>query len=136
MSNTETKTIVERFFEEEDRIGSEAVEHFCDPNYTGYIAGHTVNREESAHMCSMFYHGFPDLKHVIEETIVKDNKVAVRFRFTGTHTGDFMGIAPTNKAIDVRAIGVYDIAANEKIIEEQVQFDQMGMMQQLGVILA
>jgi predicted ester cyclase len=48
-----------------------------------------------------FYAGFPDVRHVIEDTVADADTVAVRFTLHGTHRGDFMGIPPTGKTIAV-----------------------------------
>jgi predicted ester cyclase len=81
----------------------------------------------------MFYSAFPDLNHTIEDTIAERDKVAVRFRLRGTHQGNFMGIPATAKPITVSAIVIMQIAGG-KVTELRAEFDQLGMMQQLGVV--
>ena len=82
---------------------------------------------------TMFREGFPDLSTTIEDIIVEGNKAVSRVRFSGTHRGEFMGIPPTGKKIDIQAI---DIVAfrDGKAAEHWGVTDQMAMMQQLGVI--
>jgi predicted ester cyclase len=58
----------------------------------------------------------------------------VRFRLGGTHEGEFMGIPSTRKAFEIGAIALFR-AVDGKIVEVRGQFDQLGMMRQLGVIL-
>lgn len=55
-----------------------------------------------------------------------------RVVFRGTQTGDLMGIPPTGRFVNVLAI-IIDQFADGKIIESWRLFDQMGMMQQLGL---
>jgi predicted ester cyclase len=64
-----------------------------------------------------------------------NRKVILIFVITrrGTHTGNFMGISPTKKSITIGGIAIFSIM-NGKITELHGQFDQMGMMQQLGMI--
>jgi predicted ester cyclase len=59
--------------------------------------------------------------------------VATRKTFRGTHTGEFMGIPPTGRDIE---LGVIDIVRyrDGRIVEHWSQVDQLGLLQQLGVI--
>jgi predicted ester cyclase len=53
--------------------------------------------------------GFPDLKFHLEEIVTRDNFVAVRCTVRGTHTGEFMGIPATNKAVSFTAMDIHKI---------------------------
>jgi predicted ester cyclase len=53
--------------------------------------------------------------------------------FSGTHQGDFMGVAPTHKKVSVDGITVHHITEG-KIMDSDVIWDTWGMMQQLGVV--
>lgn len=79
----------------------------------------------------MFYQGFPDLYHTIDDVIAEGDRVAVRFTLRGAHTGDFMGIPPTGRQIEVSAIAMMRFVSG-KVAQLTAQFDQVGMMQQLG----
>lgn len=78
---------------------------------------------------------FPDFSSEIVMQVEEGEKVGVRARHRGTHLGDFMGVPPTGKAIDIYATGMYRLRDN-KICENRVIFDAMGMLQQIGVIPA
>jgi predicted ester cyclase len=62
----------------------------------------------------------------------KGIKVVYRFTASGTHQGEFMGIPPTEKRVTIMEIRIYRIIGG-KIVECWGLFDQMGLMQQLGV---
>jgi predicted ester cyclase len=81
----------------------------------------------------MFYKGFPDIYHTIDDVIGEEDKTTVRFKLRGSHTGDFMGIPATGKSIEVSAIAILTFV-DGKVAQLNAQFDQLGMMQQLGVI--
>jgi predicted ester cyclase len=81
----------------------------------------------------MFKAGFPDLHATIEVTIAEDNRVATRGYITGTHQGPFMNIPPTGKSIKLPFIDLWCIE-NGKAVENWVQMDMLGLMQQLGVV--
>lgn len=65
--------------------------------------------------------------------MAEDDRVAVRFTLMGTHTGDSLGVPPTGKKLSAEGLGLVRIA-NGKVTDLQVQFDEMGLMRQLGVI--
>ena len=85
------------------------------------------------HFGGVFAAAFPDGKMTIEDLIVEGDKVVSRVTYRGTHTGDMMGIPPTGKSVAVSAI-LIDRFAEGKIVESWRLFDQMGMMQQLGLV--
>ena len=60
-------------------------------------------------------------------------RLAYRFSMGGTHKGEFMGIAPTNKQSQLTGISIERLAGG-KVVETWVNWDALGMMQQLGVI--
>jgi predicted ester cyclase len=53
---------------------------------------------------------FPDLHHTLEDVIPAQDKVVVRFKFHGTHQGEYRGIAPTGKPVTYTGIGIWRIA--------------------------
>jgi predicted ester cyclase len=81
-----------------------------------------------------FYAGFPDLEHHVEEVIAERDRVAVRFRVTGTNTQSFMGSAPSGKPIQIDALALMTVASG-KVTELFGQFDQIGVLQQIGASL-
>lgn len=81
----------------------------------------------------MFRTAFPDLYGTIEDLIAEGDKVVTRITYRGTHQGEFMGIPPTGRPVTMTFTGINRIAGG-KIAEGWVNFDALGMMQQLGVI--
>jgi predicted ester cyclase len=76
-----------------------------------------------------------NLHLTIEDMIAEGDRVVVRHTFSGTHQGDFMGLAPTGKYVTTTAIVISRIS-NGKGIETWINGDDLGRMQQLGVIPA
>lgn len=77
---------------------------------------------------------FPDIQRMVEEEVTDDNQTVVtRWTATGTHRGEFMGIAPTGKRVTFTGISIHRIA-DGRIVEEWQQWDPLGLMQQLGVV--
>jgi predicted ester cyclase len=79
-----------------------------------------------------FYGAFSDLYHTVADTIADGDTVTVRFTLHGTHTHDLMDIPATGKSIRVSAIAMLQFK-DGKVVVLHGQFDQLGMLQQLGV---
>ena len=79
------------------------------------------------------YTSFPDNKMTLDDMIVEGDKAAIRFTFTGTHKGEYMGIPATNKKVTGSIIEIHRIAGG-KVVEIWQKFDTLSLMQQLGVI--
>jgi steroid delta-isomerase-like uncharacterized protein len=83
-------------------------------------------------MLGMFFNAFPDMRVDVQDVIVDGDKVAGRGTWTGTHQGDFMGIPATGKQVSVPFIDIWR-ADGDRMVENWVQMDMLGLMQQLGV---
>jgi len=91
------------------------------------------NREGWKMLSAGYIAAFPDV-HVHElDLIANDDYVIGRFRLTGTHQGELMGIPATNKTIDVTGILIVRIE-NGKFTERWEEFNNIALMQQLGVV--
>ena len=69
----------------------------------------------------------------LDDIAREGDKVVIRQTYCGTHTGEFMSIAPTGKQVTTTGITIFRLA-NGKIAEIWANYDQLGMMQQLGVV--
>src|SRR5215218_1495608 len=76
---------------------------------------------------------FPDLRVSVEDLVAEGDRVAARLRFRGTHLGELDGIAPTGRRVDCSGIVISRIEEG-KIAEDWANFDDLGMMRQLGLI--
>jgi steroid delta-isomerase-like uncharacterized protein len=68
----------------------------------------------------------------VEDMIGEGDKVAVRWTWSGTHTGEFMGIPPTGRHIGVRGTCIHRFA-DGKFVESWSSYDVLGMIQQLTI---
>lgn len=74
---------------------------------------------------------FPDA-HLEPQTMVADeNSIAFAYTLTGTHKGDFNGVAPTGKRIEVRGLQIGRFE-NGQIVERWGATDEAAIMAQLG----
>lgn len=81
----------------------------------------------------LYRNAFPDLNIEIVDMHSAGDVVVTRFKATGTHRGDLMGIAPTGKRSDVTGLTLQHFS-DGKVTDEYVEWDQLGMLRQLGVI--
>ena len=132
------KAIVRRYFEEvwnkrdqaviDEIAASGYVDHDpCNPGIRG-PAGLRLLAEK-------YQSAFPDLHFTIEDQIAEGDRVATRVTWRGTHKGTLEGIAPTGKAVSGTALLISRISG-EKLQEDWVNWDALGLMQQLGVVPA
>ncbi len=82
-----------------------------------------------------FRASFPDVHMELVELIAEGDKVVVRATWSGTHQGDLLGIPATGRAVTVAVIEMARLA-NGQMVEHWSSWDQLGMLQQLGVIPA
>jgi steroid delta-isomerase-like uncharacterized protein len=75
---------------------------------------------------------FPDMRWSVEEQVSEGEKVVTRFEWTGTHRGEFLGVAATGRAVRVWGV-VIDRLEGGKIRETRLIMDALGLMMQLGV---
>jgi len=73
---------------------------------------------------------FPLYEIAIEGLLAEGNQVAVRGTFRGIHRGPFAGIDPTGKSVSAGLIVIYTLA-DGRIVDHSMQFDLLGLLQQL-----
>ena len=89
-----------------------------------------MGQRNSSNLC-VFRGAFPDIKLVVEDILGAEDKVVVRWSAKMTHSGDALGIAATDKTVRSRGISIARIARG-KIVEGWDNWDQLGMLEQLG----
>jgi steroid delta-isomerase-like uncharacterized protein len=107
-------------------VAEDFVEHIPFP-------GQGPGREGLRQVLSAFISAFPDIWWTLEEQIAEGEKVVSRFTMTGTHRGEFLGIPPTGKSVNIWGV-VVDVVRNGKFSESRIIMDTLGLMQQLGTI--
>ena len=99
MSTEENKEINRRVVEEVLNQGNiDLIDEFYDENYIGHMPPDEIKGSEGQkQLFSGFLNGFPDLKITIHDQIAEGDMVASRQTMTGTHKGEFQGIAHTGR---------------------------------------
>lgn len=127
----ENKALLRRWIEEINK-GSLALFDELYPDCVYYApATGELKREALKQFMVSLLAAFPDGRWTVEDQVAEGDKVATRWSFTGTHQGEFMGMAPTGKRVTTSGM-VIDRIADGKIVEEREEWDTLGWMQQLG----
>jgi steroid delta-isomerase-like uncharacterized protein len=88
--------------------------------------------EGFAQIVATYRGAFPDLNLTVEEQCSDGDTVCTRWSSEGTNDGELMGMPPTHKHIRVTGLSM-DKVQDGKIVESWNQWDNAGMMQQLGI---
>jgi len=130
------KARVRRVFEEGlNQKKLDVFDELLAPNYVNHnMPAPAPGPAGFKQVIQMFLTAFPDMHITIEDAFGEGDTVGSRGYFTGTHQGEFMGIPPTNKSVKVPYIDLWR-TENSLFVENWVQMDMLGLMQQLGVIL-
>ena len=75
----------------------------------------------------------PDLRVTTEDIFGAGDRVAMRIRVTGTHTGEVLGIPPTGRGVEFSGINIYRLK-HGKIAETWQLPDVWGFMTQVGAV--
>ncbi|HKY53623.1 MAG TPA: ester cyclase [Anaerolineales bacterium] len=102
------------------------IDHALPPGLPPGLEGRKI-------FASALLSAFPDLHVQLEDMVADGDKLVTRYTVHGTHNGELMGISPTGKQISIGGIAI-DRFENGQSVEHWEIIDQMGLMQQLGVI--
>ncbi len=131
------KTIVRRLFEEVWNKGNlSLVDELFTTNYEHHDASSPDfgrGPESEKKRATLYRTAFPDLRLTIEDIIAEGETVMARWSCRGTHKGDLSGIAPTGKQFTISGVSIARFSGS-KMAEGYVNWDALGLMQQLGVV--
>jgi steroid delta-isomerase-like uncharacterized protein len=131
----ENKAIARRWVEGLNKHDLMIIDEFFTTNCVFHVpvVGDVHGPEGLKQLYTTSLTAYPDLQYKIEDIIAEGDKIAARFTVRGTHKGDIMGIAPTGKQVMGTGIAIYRLVEG-KFVEAWAIEDQLGIMQQLGVI--
>ena len=78
---------------------------------------------------------FPDLIFDIDDMVAEGDQIIVRWTVRGTNTGDYFGMPATGKSIEITGMNTWR-TRDGQAVEGWVNRDDMGLLQQLGVVPA
>ncbi len=133
MSAEENKATFRRYVEEVVNQGNLEI---ADEIFDRYLAhqpdGSVLERgpEDVKRFLGEFHAAFPDLNAIIEDQIAEGDRVMTRYRWRGTHGGEFRGIAPTGGEQEINGIGIFRFSPEGKVVESWDSYDQFSLMRQ------
>ena len=135
MSAGENKTIARRSYEAINQKNLDALDEVIASNITDHdpAPGQGPGLEGVKQYFSSLHAAFPDVQLNVEDMIAEGDKIVARLSVSGTHQGEFMGIEPTGNRVTITGIDILRIE-DGKIVEHWGNFDDLGVMQQLGVM--
>lgn len=116
MSNLTNKDVVRQFFEIYNSQDYEAAYQCMASNYCDRGLPQVRSVEDAIEILKLTHQSFPDIKVAIDDLIEENDKVVFRGRFSATHLGEFVGIAPTGARVEFEALEIFRIE-NQKITE-------------------
>jgi steroid delta-isomerase-like uncharacterized protein len=133
----QNKAMVRRLFDELWNKGNLPVaDELIAPTYTHHDESTPdVGRgpESEKKRVTLYRTAFPDLRLTVEAVIAEGESVVARWSCRGAHRGDLNGIAPTGKQFAISGVTVVRFTGG-KIVEGWINWDALGLMQQLGVV--
>jgi steroid delta-isomerase-like uncharacterized protein len=78
---------------------------------------------------------FPDTRVVVEDAFAAGDRIVGRYTYRATHLGEFMGIPPTGRTIEMRSIDIWRVV-DGRLAEHWDEINTLEFMQQLGAIPA
>jgi predicted ester cyclase len=131
----QNKALARKVFEDVQTQGNmSVVDEIVTADYVGHTPLMEINGPEQAKQFdAVLRSGFSDYKVIVEDQIAEGDKVATRWTMRGTHDGEFQGMAPTGREVQISGMTIFRIA-NGKLVEGWSIPDLLGLMQQLGAI--
>jgi steroid delta-isomerase-like uncharacterized protein len=132
MTLADNKELVRRFYREAiNERDVDAVDRLLSEDFThdGELRGRDGQRQAVRY----FLDAFPDLRNEIELLLAEDDLVAAHQRWSGTHRGEFLGVAATGTAVEFTSTAVLRIR-DGLIAEAWDEVDMLGVLQQLGAV--
>ncbi len=136
MSIEQNKALANRWTEEVwNQANPATIDDLCAANFVFNYAppGMAPDRESYKKTVAMYHGAFHNMHLTNELVIAEGDLVALRWKGTSTHNGEFMGIAPTGKQVTMTGNSIARIAGG-KIVEEWTEMDSLSMIQQIGAI--
>ncbi len=95
-----------------------------------------TSKNELAANMQVYFTGFPDLEIQMDNMISDGNEIYLSWTITGTNTGDFGDLPPTGKKIKISGITRMDFDQEGKITNEEVYYNELSLLQQMGHTLS
>lgn len=124
-------TTAMQFYEVYNDKKIDLLDEILADGYVGHVNAHDIVGASAAKgFIGGFVEGIPDAFYDVHETFETDGKVICRWTCTGTQTGNFYGMPPSGKSINVNGITIFSVSEG-KIDELWNVWDQYSLVEQL-----
>jgi len=137
MSIEENKEMVRRYYEEVVSTGADdAVPQFVSPDYVEVHDNkrYALGLEGAREHIRGVRRTYPDLRLTVEQQIAEGEWVVSRVTMRGTHRGEWLGIKPTGKAVEMTAVNV-DRVVDGRIVEHGGAANLLGPLMEIGAVV-
>ncbi len=129
VNKAQTRQIIDQGW---NKGNMDALNDLISPDFVNHTASNSnETRDGFKQRVQTVRTAFPDWELTAEEMLGEGDKVVTRWRGRGTHRGPFRGIPATGKKIEVTGIAI-DRVVDGKRVEGWVEWDMLGLLQQLG----
>lgn len=138
MSAESNATKSRRIMEEGFNLGDlDVVDELCAPDIVSHdpaepddVRGIDAHKER----IGTYRKAMPDLEVTVEDLIASRDRVVTRWTVRGTNLGEFEGMQPTGRRIEISGISIDRFDDQGRIAETWDNWDNLGFMQQLGLV--
>jgi predicted ester cyclase len=109
------------------------VDRFIAPDYRNHNPFVGDGREANRQFWAGFFTALPDLTATMEDLVIAGDRVVGRFVYRGTHTGEFMGIAATERSVEMRSIDIWRVE-NDMFAEHWDELNTLQLLQQMDAL--
>jgi serine phosphatase RsbU (regulator of sigma subunit) len=131
VSTEENRATFRRYVEEVTNQGNL---EFADEIFDRYLAhqpdGSVLERgpEDVKRFQAELRSAFHGLHATIEDQVAEGDKVVTRWKMRGIHQGEFRGMEPTGREMEINGIGIFRFSPEGKVVESWDSYDQLGIM--------
>jgi len=132
----QNQDLVEKYIQAWNNQDFEIMDGCLDPDFKVYIpssAEEPMSVEQFREWLKVIFTAFPDSHYEVKDIFCERNRICVRWTYSATQQGDYMGLPATGRKVSGSAIEIFRVG-NGKILEERSEMDALGLMQQLGLV--
>lgn len=130
------KEIAQRLYDAVNRGNVDALDELISPDVVTHgdaLIPTVSGRNTLKNGIKALLAAFPNVQFTVERIFAEADKVVVHVRANGTHTGAWLGAAPTNREMVWTASAIARFV-DGKLVENWIIQDELGIMQQLGLV--
>jgi len=132
----QNKDLIVKYIQAWNNQDMEVMDGCLDPDFKVYIpssAEEPMSLEQFREWLKVILTAFPDSHYEVEDIFCERNRICVRWTYSATQQGEYMGMPASGRKVSVSAIEIFRVG-NGKILEERTEMDALGLMQQLGLV--